>query len=279
MRVPYWKVGYALLVPLIWCGVGFGGLSLNPRMLHSPPSQSSKSPFKNCKQVYLDIGSNIGVQIRKLFEPSRYPGADVIRVFDKHFGVTRNKSQDLCAIGIEMNPSHTSRLKLLEHHYTSTCNYNVKFFTETAASTHDGFVGFLSDGDHANEEWGASTNLVLKDQSVISQTKQIVQSIDIANFILKELVPHADTIVIKLDIEGAEHDVLPRLMMTGALCNVSEIFIELHYWSFSQDQKELMDMATKLYPGFFSAAGCRVQMSYIDDESYLHDVDASINTC
>ena len=28
-----------------------------------------------CWHVYLDVGSNIGVQVRKLFEPERYGGA------------------------------------------------------------------------------------------------------------------------------------------------------------------------------------------------------------
>ena len=30
----------------------------------------------DCWHVYLDVGTNIGVQIRKLFEPERYPGAE-----------------------------------------------------------------------------------------------------------------------------------------------------------------------------------------------------------
>ena len=32
------------------------------------------------------MGTNSGVQIRKLFEPEKFPGATVLRVFDIFFG-------------------------------------------------------------------------------------------------------------------------------------------------------------------------------------------------
>ena len=39
-----------------------------------------------CYHVYLDVGSNIGVQVRKLFQPAEYPGAAAIKVFQEAFG-------------------------------------------------------------------------------------------------------------------------------------------------------------------------------------------------
>ena len=42
-----------------------------------------------CGHVYLDIGSNRGVQVRKLFEPQRYPGAPVLQLFEQLFGDVR----------------------------------------------------------------------------------------------------------------------------------------------------------------------------------------------
>jgi FkbM family methyltransferase len=229
--------------------------------------------------VYLDIGTNIGVQIRKLFEPSRYPEAEVLPIFDKHFGHMRNKSRDLCAIGIEMNPSHTSRLRRLEHHYVSKCGYNVRMFVETAASTYDGLIEFVSDCDWRHEEWGATTMIESKKSSRMAKKKQNVQALDIARFINSELIPHASKIVVKLDIEGAEHSVLPRLIMSGALCNIDEIFIEVHNSMFTEQQKQVVDMAMSLYPEFTSTAGCKVKFSLLDDETYIRDVGSSINTC
>ena len=64
-----------------------------------------------CRHAYLDVGTNIGVQIRKLFEPHKYPGAEVLPIFANLFGPQRCK---VCAIGIEPNPRHTLRLNMLK---------------------------------------------------------------------------------------------------------------------------------------------------------------------
>lgn len=61
---------------------------------------------------YLDVGTNVGVQIRKLFEPQLYPGAAILRHFDEAFGTSRASLQGLCAIGFEPNPLHTPALKV-----------------------------------------------------------------------------------------------------------------------------------------------------------------------
>ena len=39
-----------------------------------------------CRHVFLDMGTNTGVQIRKLYEPHLFPNASVLPIFDKFFG-------------------------------------------------------------------------------------------------------------------------------------------------------------------------------------------------
>ena len=41
-----------------------------------------------CRHVYLDLGTNIGMQIRKLYEPELYPQSPMLPLFDKYFGHT-----------------------------------------------------------------------------------------------------------------------------------------------------------------------------------------------
>ena len=73
---------------------------------------SSLTIVDGCYHVYLDIGSNIGVQVRKLYQPELYPGAEISNVFNEHFGDTSvRNSSDICAVGFEPNPDHTKRLK------------------------------------------------------------------------------------------------------------------------------------------------------------------------
>ena len=64
-----------------------------------------------CYHVYMDVGSNIGVQIRKLYEPQKYPGAVVHRIFNEAFGSSRSDRKNVCTIGFEPNPAHSERLK------------------------------------------------------------------------------------------------------------------------------------------------------------------------
>ena len=46
----------------------------------------SKHFLDGCHHVYLDMGTNTGVQIRKLYQPHLFPNASVLPIFDKFFG-------------------------------------------------------------------------------------------------------------------------------------------------------------------------------------------------
>lgn len=46
---------------------------------------------------------------------------------------------------------------------------------------------------------------------------------------LKKTVSERDYVVMKMDIEGTEFDLIPRLFETGAICLIDEIFLECHY--------------------------------------------------
>ena len=66
------------------------------------PATTSSFNWTDCRHIYLDVGSNIGVQIRKLFEPHRYPNAKVLEVFRKYFGSdTDARRREVCAVGFE----------------------------------------------------------------------------------------------------------------------------------------------------------------------------------
>ena len=54
-------------------------------MIFSRASNKSNI-LDGCYHVYLDVGSNIGVQVRKLYQPAYYPGAWALKVFQEAFG-------------------------------------------------------------------------------------------------------------------------------------------------------------------------------------------------
>ena len=73
---------------------------------------SNFQTIDGCLHVYLDIGSNLGVQVRKLFQPELYEGAKILQTFNDHFGEVSNRNDsEICAVGFEPNPEHTKRLQ------------------------------------------------------------------------------------------------------------------------------------------------------------------------
>ncbi|XP_059668094.1 uncharacterized protein LOC132313372 [Cornus florida] len=55
-----------------------------------------------------------------------------------------------------------------------------------------------------------------------------IQGFDFANW-LKNTVSEKDFVVMKMDVEGTEFDLIPKLFETGAICLIDEIFLECHY--------------------------------------------------
>ncbi|KAF6152651.1 hypothetical protein GIB67_008088 [Kingdonia uniflora] len=55
-----------------------------------------------------------------------------------------------------------------------------------------------------------------------------IKGFDFANW-LKNTVSERDFVVMKMDVEGTEFDLIPRLFETGAICLIDEVFLECHY--------------------------------------------------
>ena len=90
-----------------------------------------ENPLDGCEFVYLDMGTNTGVQIRKLFEPALFPGAAVLPIFERYFGSAAGRNLSaVCAVGWEPNPVHTEQLAGLQAAYRR-CGWRVEIHTET----------------------------------------------------------------------------------------------------------------------------------------------------
>lgn len=55
-----------------------------------------------------------------------------------------------------------------------------------------------------------------------------VPTLNISKWLLHEL-PRDAYVVVKLDVEGMEHEIVPQLLATGAACAIDELFVECHY--------------------------------------------------
>ena len=68
--------------------------------------------------------------------------------------------------------------------------------------------------------------------------------------------------MVKLDIEGEEKHVLPHLFMTGALCRVDEVYVELHT-NFARCVFEMIRRS----PLLRRKGRCAPRLTLLDDES------------
>ena len=108
----------------------------------------------NCEHAYLDVGTNIGVQIRKLYQPHLYPDATIERLFSVMYGEAPRCT--VCTVGLEPNPRHEARLVELERRLVRAQAPVV--ILRAAAATEDGTLDFYLPAafDNATSDWGAS---------------------------------------------------------------------------------------------------------------------------
>lgn len=244
-----------------------------------------------CYHIFLDVGSNIGVHTRFLYEPDLYPDAKTsISIFEKEFGVHRNNT-DFCAFGFEPNPAHENRHKMLMNEYDKMgWRY---YYIQAGVSDEDGYITFYRQGDQANEEWGFTSN---RDRPRNNGLSVNVSTIRLATWLRDEIVDRKipDTvygeyntgpkIVMKIDIESSEYKVLPDLMFTGILCNIDFVFMEIHNWPINYDADPISGRGELHLPGrqsqkflqdnikmFHSFKDCATRIKEADDEAYLHD--------
>ena len=254
----------------------------------------------HCRHVYLDIGSNIGVQVRKLFEPQKYldtPDPDyrhvrrgaagmkvhlvrTLRVWDEHFGPAPRCN--VCAIGLEPNPSHRARLQEVQQRLRAA-GAGVLFF-EAAASDRAGEAVLF--GDCADLPGGASaTSKAAKDcskgatlvrpksqSSRRSNNDSRVRLINLPymlQYVVNRLYHVGEgiqpQIVAKVDLEGAEYALFTALVSQAKLCKVASYLVEWHAMPHNSRHLSTREQIEE------ESRKCQTKIQEIDDEVHGGD--------
>ena len=248
--------------------------------------------------MYIDVGTNRGVQIRKLFWPKLYPKARVRRYFDDAFGSPSERCR-VCAVAIEPNPRHKPRLETLRRQLAAA-GARVAVL-HGAASNADGATTFaaanLTRGDKQHD-WSASASAWMQQRFKLQQ-RTLVRTLDLGRVIeridlnLRRSAPErqrASNIWMKLDVEGAELHIVPHLLLSRAMCAVSFIDIEWHTKFLRQvlsrqgggqvalaASNAVFRLVATALPGarnnftVAAAPGCRTRVVETYDESYSWD--------
>jgi len=241
-----------------------------------------------CFHVFLDVGANIGVHGRFLFEPEKYPKARVAKsIFDTEFGSNRD-NRDFCSFEFEPNPAQRQKLEAKASAYQAM-GWRYEYIP-AAAGDFDGYMEFHHNNDTINEEWGFSVKKLVEGDAEIEKVPVLRLSSWIKHHITERRIPvspfgtdsnQIPTVVMKMDIEGSEYVVLPDLILSGALCAIDFLFGEFHPWfvplNFTghriklerrHDAEFLQKVLINAIP---TSRNCKTRYKYLDDETYLHD--------
>ena len=270
------------------------GQQLNNQDGNSNTKRRKTKITDGCYHVYLDVGSNIGVHNRFLFEPSKYPKArKALQLFKDEFGSTDDRdNRDICAVGFEPNPNHYERHQTLQEVYATQGWKYIPM--HEGVSDQDGNITFYHRNvkqDSQNKEVGFST--VNRNDGT---TPVIVPVRRLSTFLLEEVVGRQlpdrvygnyskfhggrPRVVMKMDIESHEYYVLPDIITSGALCQtVDFIFGEFHKWNNIQLRKsnktvsggDAVTTGRQFLTSIQNAANCKTTWKELDDESYLND--------
>eukprot|EP01083_Nonionella_stella_P025829 71134_1 len=169
-----------------------------------------------CPNIYIDLGSNIGVQIRKIFEPEKYPETSISYVLNKtmkHFAKflgrdIETRRKHCCVFGFEANPKHEQRLKEIEQCY-NLLGWKTHFQIRAVSDIDNEIANIVmaNSSDPSNPYLGARMS---KYKFGVNMQ---VHTIDIANWIWNLVQHHKPhNILMKMDIEGAEFKALPKML-------------------------------------------------------------------
>lgn len=228
-----------------------------------------------CYDIYIDMGTNIGIQIRKLYEPALFAHSQplVAPYFDKYFGDAAQRRKHVCAFGFEPNPKHKGVLRELESAY-SRQGWRTRIHSETGVAAESTWMNFVPVPDEANRDWGARV-----EGSAPCEAAGAVRIIGVLDFLRRVILPRrlpdsvgfvvgrSPRIVAKLDIEGGDPLVYRALVRNGLHCYVDFIYGE----HISADFIKEYNAATHF-------SGCPDSTAmYLDDES-CHTCDLPLPT-
>jgi len=231
-----------------------------------------------CSKIYLDMGSNIGVQVRKLFEPEHYSGAGVLPIFDRFFGPPAERRRPsnqsgICALGFEANPRWVGRLQLVERAYRDAKGWRANFVVPAAVSDRDNETVTIHYGGHKYGFPDLSAGIT--DDQLPEAAE--VPTFDMAAFVSQQIVPLSSknvTVVGKVDIEGSEYVILPKLLKEGLLCagTIDVLFIEFHETKpAGYEQYSPEALKAQIAEGGRCAGRPPTRIIDLDDESYAAD--------
>ena len=171
--------------------------------------------------------------------------------------------QKVCAIGFEPNPTHRKRLRQLETAYKQ-CGWKVKIFTDTAVSDHEGITTFYTDDVEPKNEWGAS---IVQDNLNLVRSVESVKLLHLSKYV-NEIIGSRKAVVMKMDIEGAEIEVITDLILSGSFQYVDSLHVEFHDWLAGSEKRRNKSETSSVTLNSLARLSNKFVIQEIDNEKF-----------
>lgn len=164
------------------------------------------------KCVFIDLGAADGNTFRDFLA-------------NKYGPVGNCPSGQWEAFLVEANPHFNTPLQALAAQYPG----QVHAMPSTAAYQCKGETSFFIDTDPTHNHWGSSMSSEHPDAVRSGKQKVTVPTLNVAELIAENVIP-GDWVMLKVDIEGAEYDVVPCLAQSPKAKLVDRMYLEEHTW-------------------------------------------------
>lgn len=162
------------------------------------------SPWRNC--YFVDCGGNNGCSVRKF--RNEYDPLGLFRIYT-----------------FEPNPQYESMYENISKHQ----------LVKAAVDSQEGERLFYVDVENGHGSTFFKNKLTREEggYGVLNREQPLrVRTVNLSNW-LKEHATSRDYVVLKLDVEGAEYDILESLVKTGAIKLIDRLFVEWHWQKIS----------------------------------------------
>jgi len=172
-------------------------------------AQNSIRAVKHCgkRGLFLDLGSNIG---------------QGYSYFSKHYTLAYFDYELY-----EPNPNCTKELKIIESTNDNVVIHQVAISSKNEDITMYGICEDQKNGAYQSRGASISVHHNTAFNNANDKTEIVVRAVDFSALLASKANSY-DIIIVKMDIEGAEYDVLEKIIADGTVNHITSFYIEFH---------------------------------------------------
>ncbi|KAJ4459665.1 putative translational elongation factor EF-1 alpha [Paratrimastix pyriformis] len=212
------------------------------------------------RHIFLDLGANIGDTTSGFLglTPPLSPE------FEEPLFQFRNLSSFWEVHLFEGNPRFLLRLKALQRTLREKHSLIIHCPVAVSAASQPSVPFYLDEVNPRENYWGSS---LFRSHPNVGRTVQ-VPAVGLSSFFREIGATKNDLILVKMDIEGAEYDVLKEILLDGSWQLISHLFLKFHYfepgsqdraaalrWIFQNTTLHLHNWIEEHYKGHPAGAG------------------------